>query len=72
MKRLLRLDEAADILDISPRTVYRLVGDGDLPALKVRGGIRIDTQDLSNYIEKQKTIFAIDFGFSLTPNATGT
>jgi len=71
MKRLLRLDECADILDISPRTVYRLVGDGDLPALKVRNGIRIDTQDLNSYIEKQKARFAIDFGFNVTPNATG-
>jgi excisionase family DNA binding protein len=70
MKRLLRLDEAASLLDISPRTIYRLVSSGDLPALKVRGGIRIDTQDLNTYIEKQKTIFAIDFGFSVTPNAT--
>jgi hypothetical protein len=51
--------------------VYRLVGDGDLPALKVRNGIRVDTQDLNDYITRQKTRFAIDFGFSMTPNATG-
>lgn len=72
MKRLLRLDEAADILNISPRTLYRLVGDGDIVGMKIRNGIRIDSQDLREYIEKQKTRFAIDFGFALTPNATHT
>jgi excisionase family DNA binding protein len=67
MKRLLRIDEASEVLNISPRTLYRMLGEGALPGIKIRGGIRIDMNDIEDYIRKQKERFSIEYGFNL-PN----
>lgn len=46
------IPEAAEHLRISPRTVYRLVEDGELKLVKVRGGSRITGDSLVAYLEK--------------------
>ena len=51
---LLTVQETAERLRVSPRTVYDLVGHGLLVSLRVgigRGTIRIAPQDLANYLE---------------------
>lgn len=48
--RLLDLDEAADLLAISRRTVDTLVADGELPSVKVRRCRRIPARALRAYV----------------------
>lgn len=53
LKRNLRIDEVASILNASRRTVYRLVAEGDLQAFKVRNSLRIPREDLEAYMNRQ-------------------
>lgn len=53
MKQLLLPGEAASILRISKRGVYRLISAGDLKAFKVGGSLRISSKDLDSYISRQ-------------------
>jgi excisionase family DNA binding protein len=47
---LLTLTEAAELLRISRATAYRLIGAGELPALRVGHGLRIDRAELREYL----------------------
>lgn len=51
--------QAAQILQISRDTVWRVVRDGSLPARRqgMRGIIRIDVEDLRAYAEKYQHRF---------------
>ena len=53
-ERLLSFDEVAEILCVSSRTVYTLVKRGELSALKVGSGNRVDPLDLRRFIEQAK------------------
>jgi excisionase family DNA binding protein len=58
-KRLLTVREAAAVLGFStPNPVYKLIADGELPAvnLPIRGGTRIDEKDLDVFIERRKRV----------------
>lgn len=48
---LLTLDEAAEVLGVSRRTVSTLIAEGSLPSLKVRRARRIRRADLDTYIK---------------------
>ena len=52
--RLLTPKEAADFLSVSPRTIKRLVSEGDLTAVRVRKSMRFRLQDLEIYIERSR------------------
>jgi len=52
--RLLTPEEAADFLSVSPRTIKRLVSEGNLPAIRVRNSMRFRLQDLEMYIERSR------------------
>ncbi len=54
--RLLTLREVADALQVSEKTVRRLVGRGDLVGFKVgdRGQVRVKEEDLEAYLEAQR------------------
>ena len=55
-----RVDEVADFLQASKRTVFRLIASGKLRAFKLnKVGYRIRTEDLETFIEKK--IAEIDF-----------
>jgi excisionase family DNA binding protein len=47
--------EAALLLGVSRWTVGRMLEDGELPSIRVRGVHRIDLADLATWIEAQKT-----------------
>jgi len=55
MDRFLTLDEAAEILGVDYKTVYRLVRSGSLPAGKIGRVYRIKRADLDAYFESTKT-----------------
>ena len=46
--------EVAEILKITKNTVYELIKRGELPAYKVGKKLRIDKEDIENYINSQK------------------
>ena len=48
-KTYFRVDEIAKHFSISCRTVYRMIEDEELPAVKIRGSLRIHRNDLSKY-----------------------
>jgi excisionase family DNA binding protein len=54
-ERLLKMDEAASILGICRRALYRLIARGDLPApVKVGRASRIPISDLVMYMDLLK------------------
>jgi excisionase family DNA binding protein len=54
-KRFFRPDEAATILDLSRRTVYRMMRDGRITGVKWgRGPWRISRESLSNLLQEEQ------------------
>ena len=53
---LLTIQEVADTMKVSEKTVRRLVKRGDIAAYKVgdRGQLRVKEQDLESYVESQR------------------
>lgn len=49
---LLTLLDAAEILNVSTRTVRRQIDDGLLPTVRIGGSVRIRPEDLRSFIEK--------------------
>jgi len=43
--------EAAEMLGVTSRTVYRFIDEGDLPAYKFGRVIRVKVSDLENFVE---------------------
>lgn len=56
MKEFLTLQEVAEWLGVSEKTVSRLILSGRLPATRVGGVYRIRLGDLEEYIERQKVV----------------
>lgn len=52
MTEMLTVPQIAQELAVSRMTVYRLVHDGELPALRIGRSIRIRRHDLNTYIEE--------------------
>jgi excisionase family DNA binding protein len=50
--QLLRIPEVARRLDVSVRTVYRLLEERRIPKIMIRGCVRIQEDDLARYIER--------------------
>lgn len=50
--KLLRLKEAAKILGISVRTLYRIIADGHLTRVHVRGCSCIPSSQLNAYLQR--------------------
>jgi excisionase family DNA binding protein len=50
-------EEAAQRLGVSPRTVGRLIDDGDLECKRIRGRITITEEQLQAYLAGQETLF---------------
>jgi excisionase family DNA binding protein len=52
-KALLTLEEAAGILSLSPRTLSRLLRDGEIPTVRIGRLVRVRTSDLHAWVERQ-------------------
>ncbi|MEU4289001.1 helix-turn-helix domain-containing protein [Kribbella sp. NPDC026596] len=48
--RLLKVEEAAEHLNVSRWTVYRLIKERDLTSVKVRNGRRVPMESIRAYI----------------------
>jgi excisionase family DNA binding protein len=51
---LMSIDEVAEVLSISARGVYRLMGRGDLVAVKIGGCTRVEPEELRRYIAERR------------------
>jgi excisionase family DNA binding protein len=51
---LVRLKVAAVRLGVSVRTLYRIIAEGGLPLVHIRGCSCLKAADLQDYIEKNK------------------
>ena len=51
---LLKPDEAAAALGISPRLLWTLTKDGKIPCLRLGRAVRYDPRDLRAWIEQHK------------------
>jgi excisionase family DNA binding protein len=56
LERLLSIEDVADVLRISQRGVYRLIGRGELPTVKIGGLTRIEPQQLKSYIAERRQL----------------
>ena len=53
--RLLTLSEAADLLQVSTRTLQRMIRNGQLPAFKVGGQWRVRETQLRQWVENRQS-----------------
>ena len=53
-KEALTAPEVAELLNITKNTVYEIVKRGEIPAYKIGKKLRIDRQDVNDYINNQK------------------
>jgi excisionase family DNA binding protein len=49
------VSEVARVLRVSKMTVYRLIRQGDLPAVRIGRGFRIREDDVHRYLESRYT-----------------
>jgi excisionase family DNA binding protein len=48
----LTIREAAELLNVSERTIRRLIAKGELPSFRVFSSIRIEAQELDRFVEE--------------------
>ena len=53
--RLLTVNEVADLLRVSRMTVYRLIKNGEMPALRVGRSYRLREEDVHTYLRERYT-----------------
>jgi excisionase family DNA binding protein len=51
----LTVNEVADLLRVSSMTIYRLIKDGEMPAVRVGKSYRLREDDIDAYLAKQYT-----------------
>jgi excisionase family DNA binding protein len=53
---LLKVAEAAAMLGVSPRTIWRMIADGQLKAVRVRGCTRVYLQSVEEYLKRSEQV----------------
>ena len=51
MPKVLTISDVSEILKVSRSTVYRIIKEQDLKAIKVRKTIRVKAEDLEEYLD---------------------
>lgn len=55
MKSMITIEELAEMLKVSPRTIYRMLEKDELPfAIKIQGSWRFKEEDIMSWLESQK------------------
>ena len=62
MNTALKIETAARRLEVSARTIRRLVHGGQLVGLKIGSALRVQEQSLERFIRKQSEKFSLDTG----------
>jgi excisionase family DNA binding protein len=53
--RFVTVNEVARLMRVSKMTVYRLITQGDLPAVRIGRGYRIREEDVHRYLDSRYT-----------------
>lgn len=53
--RFLTVTEVSDLLRVSSMTIYRLIKDGELPAVRIGKSYRLREDDVDAFLAKQYT-----------------
>jgi excisionase family DNA binding protein len=53
------VNEAAVMLGVSPRTVWRMIADGQLTAYRVRGCTRLSPVQVSGYLQDNGKVVGV-------------
>jgi excisionase family DNA binding protein len=53
--RFVTVSEVAQLLRVSKMTVYRLIKQGDLPAVRIGRGFRLREEDVRRYLDSRYT-----------------
>ena len=54
LPKLLTVAQVADLLGVSPKTVYAWVGQGRLSCVRLPGRLRFDPGELASWLEARK------------------
>jgi len=54
MEKYLSAQAVAEMLSVEIKTIYRMVGAGELEAIKVRNRLRVSEESIKAYIEQNK------------------
>lgn len=54
--RLLRVQDVAVMLGFHPKTVRKMIGDGELPAFRIGGEYRVKEEDLIQVLNASRTV----------------
>lgn len=54
LRRLLTVDEVADLLGLSTKTIRRRIDSGDIPTHRLGRAIRVTEADLLSYLGKTR------------------
>jgi excisionase family DNA binding protein len=57
-EKALTVRETAELLGVSDKHIYELAADGTLPAFHVGRSVRLDPQDVADWLRRRKPIFA--------------
>jgi excisionase family DNA binding protein len=55
MQKLLRVSDVCDVLNLSERTVRRLIASGQLRAMKIRGSLRVSDAELHRFVARAES-----------------
>ena len=58
MEAFLTTEEVLSYLKITPRTIYRLIRSGELPAVRIGRQWRFRRTDLDRWVERQRAFTA--------------
>jgi excisionase family DNA binding protein len=53
--RFVTVNEVAQLMRVSKMTVYRLINQGDLPAVRIGRGYRLREDDVHRYLDSRYT-----------------
>jgi len=57
----LKVNELAEMLQVTPQHIYRMASSGLIPCFRIEGAIRLDPKEIANWLRsKQPQQFALD------------
>lgn len=63
-------DEVLDYLKVTPRTIYRLIRSGDLPAIRIGRQWRFRQSDLDAWLERRRSNLRVTPNVDISPTAS--
>lgn len=57
-EKALTVHEVAELLGVSDKHIYEMTADGTLPAFYVGRSVRLDPQDIADWLRKKRPISA--------------